>query len=185
MPANKQRAIKERCKRKRKGFRGTRYQTDASGVRENFGSRLLGPLQGGSSTTKEAAANESSLNYIVDGRNVSHKKLLNSSFEELEEREGHHTRSRAKKLGLPVRPREEERADCYILQDVDILVDALSNIAMCKSCKSVKSKLQLLRKEKKRNGLAEFFILRCDNCKAEVQFFSSKQVGGTQVDPLK
>ena len=78
MPANKQRAIKERCKRKRKGFRGTRYQTDASGVRENLCSRLLGPLQGGSSTTKEAAAaNESSLNYIVDGKNVSHLCITN------------------------------------------------------------------------------------------------------------
>ena len=59
-----------------------------------------------------------------------------------------------------------------------ILVDALSNIAMCKSCRSWKSRLQLLRKEEKRNGLAEFFILRSDNCKAEVQFFSSKQIGG-------
>ena len=51
----------------------------------------------------EAATNESSLNYIVDGKNVSHQRLQNLSFEELEEREGHHTRSRARKLVLPVR----------------------------------------------------------------------------------
>ena len=79
---------------------------------------------------------------------MSHKKLQNSSFEELEDREGHHTTSRARKLGLSVRPSEEEKTACYILQDLDFLVNALSNIAMCKSCRSWKSRLQLLRKEK-------------------------------------
>ena len=156
------------------------------------------------------------MNYIVDGKNFSHKRLQNSSFEELEDREGHHTSQIGKfaecagdlsyvqivcaaafvslnnssivsfccftkiswlepRLKFKVRGREigrarqtfqsgiqgaepgnlgfqfghvceEEKADCYILQDVDISVDALSNTAMCKSCRSWKSRLQRLRK---------------------------------------
>ena len=184
MPSRKQRAIKNRTKRKRKGFMGSHYQTETLQMKNvgcantDCNSSYLGPLQGRSTPTKETEANEVSLSYIVDGTNVSHRKLQNSSFEELDEREGHHTRSTTRKLGLPLRPREEEKADCYILQDVDVLVNALSSIAMCKSCKSAKSNLHLLRKEKKRNGLAEFLIWRCDTCKAEVKFYSSKQVGG-------
>ena len=47
-----------------------------------------------------------------------------------------------------------------------------------KHVKKSKAKLLLLQKENKRNRLAECLILRCGDCNAETQFFSSKQSVG-------
>ncbi len=61
---------------------------------------------------------------------------------------------------------------------MSVLQEILSTGAICKSCKSPKSELKILKESKKRHGLSELFTIECSECKFRVKSYTSKKLPG-------
>ena len=90
---------------------------------------------------------------------MSERKLLNSSFEEYDNNSGVRTRKQAKDVGLGCQT-NVEMATGLKLQDAVLLNDCISSAAICSSCRSATSKLQLFQKNNEREGLSESLFLK-------------------------
>lgn len=166
MPSSKARALGKKRLRKNKGFKGTQYQDmDDS----NTGRGNLGPIPSSCSSPLSASTK-------VVYNNASKKKLLNSSFEEIDCIEKMKTRETCQKIGLSVVKKLEEVGENVSLVQMACLQQALASAVICKSCKSAKSELKLLKDDRRKHGLAELFMLKCSVCDNETSFYSSKKV---------
>ena len=111
-------------------------------------------------------------------RNVSAEKLLNSSFQEIEEETNHITRTKAKYLGLNQDKEKEKEAHGFKLQDATLLSECISDACICSSCRDPNSKLRLLQDDTKRDGLAESLYLKCSQCESVTPLSTSRKLGG-------
>lgn len=166
MPATKSRAKALRKGKGRRGFTGTRRQELAGACT----STDLGPS---SSTPLNMKHRKCGKDKPIS--NASEKKLLNSSFDEIDDQEKMKTRSTAKALGLS-KAKGMEVATGYSLIDIEQFQKLLGSAVTCKACRSPDVVISLLKDTRKRHGLAELYVLRCPKCKTETSIYSSKKV---------
>ena len=110
-------------------------------------------------------------------KSITSVKLLNTSFNGLEEEKGTLTRKRARELGMGSKP-EVENAHGFKLVDATLLNDCISKVAICSTCRKPGSTLQLYQNNKNREGLAESLFLKCSLCGFEMPLSTSKRLGG-------
>ncbi|XP_065065605.1 uncharacterized protein LOC135691614 [Rhopilema esculentum] len=161
MPPNKRRALASRVKRKRKFF-GIRKQDIASRLESD--ARPSDDVEPSSSFTPTSS---------VQSRTA--QKLLNSSFEELNDSMRVLTRRSSKKLGLS-KQKQIEQADGFTIIDLSLLQEALQSSTNCRACKRSDSQLKILKDSRKKHGLAETLIIKCSCCSAETIFHTSKKL---------
>eukprot|EP00795_Rhopilema_esculentum_P006501 gene6501-11958_t len=161
MPPNKRRALASRVKRKRKFF-GIRKQDIASRLESD--ARPSDDVEPSSSFTPTSS---------VQSRTA--QKLLNSSFEELNDSMRVITRRSSKKLGLS-KQKQIEQADGFTIIDLSLLQEALQSSTNCRACKRSDSQLKILKDSRKKHGLAETLIIKCSCCSAETIFHTSKKL---------
>ena len=73
---------------------------------------------------------------------------------------------------------ELEEAHGFKLQDFSLLDEALTTAAVYSHCRSPKVRLQFFQKNKKREGLSEKLIIKCNNCEAVTPLSTSRKLGG-------
>ena len=88
-----------------------------------------------------------------DVKSISSKKLLNTSFNNLESESGILTREKAREVGLGPSP-NIEIAKGFKLQDATLLNDCIFNLTAY-SCRKASSGLSLYQKNNEREGLSE------------------------------
>ena len=66
----------------------------------------------------------------------------------------------------------------FKLQDAVPLNDCISSAAICSSCRSATSKLQLFQKNNEREGLSESLFLKCTACDTVTPLSASNRLGG-------
>eukprot|EP00795_Rhopilema_esculentum_P017295 gene17295-8873_t len=161
MPPNKRRALASRVKRKRRFF-GIRKQDIASRLESD--TRPSDDVEPSSSFTPMSS---------VQSRTA--QKLLNSSFEELNDSMRVLTRRSSKKMGLS-KQKQIEQADGFTIIDLSLLQEALQSSTNCRACKRSDSQLKILKDSRKKHGLAETLIIKCSCCSAETIFHTSKKL---------
>jgi hypothetical protein len=109
--------------------------------------------------------------------NISHIKLLNSSFQKLESDQAVLTRTKTKTLGLGSTCHTDS-ASGFKLQDASLLKECISSGAICSACRDPKSKLQLFQNNRSREGVAEHLYLQYSICEAQTPLLTSKRLGG-------
>eukprot|EP00795_Rhopilema_esculentum_P003734 gene3734-15009_t len=163
MPPNKRRALASRVKRKRRFF-GIRKQDIASRLESDTRPRPSDDVEPSSSFTPMSS---------VQSRTA--QKLLNSSFEELNDSMRVLTRRSSKKMGLS-KQKQIEQADGFTIIDLSLLQEALQSSTNCRACKRSDSQLKILKDSRKKHGLAETLIIKCSCCSAETIFHTSKKL---------
>ena len=93
-------------------------------------------------STSSAISDSAAQSLVSSVKNMSERKLLNSSFEKPDKNSGVMTREQAKVVGLGCQS-DVEMAIGLKLQDAVLLNDCISSAAICSSCRSATSKLQL------------------------------------------
>ena len=168
MPATKSRTKALRKGRRKKVFSGVRRQDIAA---SNDCSDLgQSPIHDAAFTSTPCKEKDS------DGKaNASKKKLVNSSFEELEGPSAVKTRHLTEKLGLR-RVKNAVNATGYSLVDMNLFQKALASSTICKVCRSAKSKISILKNNQRKHGLAELFTMKCSECNTETKFHSSEKM---------
>ena len=172
MPPNKRRSLSNRYKRKRK-FCGVRKQELDHGNNVE----LTRPVDHADFATA-LSVSHCSTPKKARLETCSHRKLGNSSFEVFQ---GVATRSSTRKHGFSNQKRKEPALGLSLLE-LPILQSALQSSVCCMFCKSAKSKLHILKENKRRFGLAEMIILQCSNCQHETKFYSSKKTNRGQFE---
>ena len=177
MPRKKFRSIR---RRKRKGFHGKRpaelRKESGQTTAENVETQLLSTSATSSDSGDLGDTSTSSDKNEEIRENKSAKKLLNSSFIQMAENEPYTTRSVSRALGIS-KPDLEE-AHGFKLQDFSLLDEALTTAAVCSSCRNPKARLLILQENKKREGLSEKLIIKCNNCEAVTPMSTSRKLGG-------
>ena len=164
-------------RKKRRGFGGQRRQEIE---REDNGESR------NESMTSDVGPSTSTPVKTADEANRSLEKIsINCPILE-KERSQVLTRKRAKSLGLEsiaMKRRKKVHEKSYIqdahgfkLMKANKLQHALSQAAICGSCKSPKGKLILLQADGKRVGLDEELILKCTNCQETTLFRTSPRM---------
>ena len=167
-------------RKKRKGFHGKkaweiRRETEGEvEVESDVGSRVESDETQPSTSDAPSGGKETS--NVSTPKNMSKLKLVNSSFEESEDREGVMTRSQSSFLKSDVV--NTEKAHGFKLQDAELLSECISTSAICSLCRDPGSKLQLFQENSKRDGLAETLYLVCSSCYCKTPLKTSKRLGG-------
>ena len=167
-------------RKKRKGFHGKKaweisreQRKSTEGTIESEASRHVEPEP----TPTTSGIQQERRGNVPTNANVSAQKLVNSSFEMLEEEEGHLTRTKSKKLGLS-KDAEDSEAHGFKLQDATLLSECVSAATICSSCRKSDSKLQLFQRDKSRDGLSEYLYLQCSLCGNKTPLKTSRRLGG-------
>ena len=168
MDRRKSRSIK---RKKRKGFYGVRPQEKIDNLNDPVTAMDSNPSTSSAISDCNVQSSES------DVKNMSERKLLNSAFEEFDNNSGVMTRKQAKAVGLGCQA-NVEMATGFKLQDAVLLNDCISSAAICSSCRSATSQLQLFQKNNERKGLSESLFLKCTSCDAVTPLSTSKRLGG-------
>ena len=156
--------------RKRKGF-CVRSQEKRDDLRTELPDMTTDP--GTMPASNEASAPITA----ADVKSISSKKLLNTSFNNLESESGILTREKAREVGLEPLP-NIEIAKGFKLQDATLLNDCISKAAICSSCRKASSRLSLYQKNNEREGLSQCLFLKCSCCEAETRLSTSRRLGG-------
>ena len=152
MPSSKARAISRRKSKKRKGFKGTQYQQLMLDAAASSGGLPRPDVPEPLSTSTPSKSQQ------AKASNISKEKLQNSSLNELD-------------ITELVRINES-----FSLVQIQCFVEALEKSVICKECQSAKSIMKLEIDERKRQGLAEQFTIKCSECNAKTSFFSSRKI---------
>ena len=168
MDRRKFRSIK---RKKRKGFSGVRRQENIDNSNDGVTAMDSNP------STSSAISDSATQSSVSSVKNMSERKLLNSSFEESDKNSGVMTREQAKVVGLGCQC-DVEMATGFKLQDAVLLNDCISSAAICSSCRSATSKLELFQKNNEREGLSESLFLKCTACDTVTPLSTSNRLGG-------
>ena len=122
-------------------------------------------------STSDAPSKGKEVSNVSTPKNMSELKLMNSSFEEFEDRKGVMTHSQSNLINT-------EKAHGFKLQDAELLSECIITSAICSLCRDPGSKLQLVQENSKRDGLAETLYLICSSCHCRTPLKTSKRLGG-------
>lgn len=173
MPGKKFRTIK---RKKRKLFCGTVNHGTKNQDTQGQNNEACASSSEQEVRKESCSASTSGTSNIQLRENKSKSKLENSTFDELEQNAPYVTRNVSESIGKVTRNIEESSG--FKLVDILLLQEQINSATVCRNCTKTDSKLIIQQNNERKNGLAEELIFKCNRCSHEVNFPTSRRLGG-------